>query len=600
MGTFVSRVVVDSDGTPLANAIGQIFDIDDTTNSTPLAITDIGGNPISGNQLIANNDGVTDEFICAANVVCKWVSGTTELLMVAFDQIPMAGTTGQVLQKLSATDWDVGWAGIPGMPVGGTTGQVLQKTSGTDYATAWTTPSATGNSVKTYGAIGDGVADDTAAIQAALNAGGAVYFPMGEYKVTAPLQVKLDGMSLIGEGSGHRTGATQPAIGVRIKAGPTFSGSAIILVQRAADDRPLSHIHISDLSVDGNNVSGPIDGIVFRASQSTIHHVSIWQCSGNGLRVRGYVSPAWDTYDTMFHNMLIGYCTLSGVLMDNDSADVHFSHCVFLENQDNMQDVGGASLQVTGCHFYGANRYNIFLNGSGTRSKFANCKIEGASQHGIVIDSTNGGYSDIQFVGNGISSVDQAAATNTYDLVIIQGPSGVGITRTAFIGNTFNSKGGFTVKPRFGINLSTGAAQGTVIVGNSFGSASSWGSAPVNNGSTSSTLPTIRANANCPDYQMPIVLTATATLNVDHAQGFPVEVNSATGVTITIPPNAQPGLQKGNVITLTQTGAGQVTIAPGSGVTLRTPRSLTTRAQWSTIRLRQTASNIWILEGDLT
>jgi hypothetical protein len=38
-----------------------------------------------------------------------------------------------------------------------------------------------------YGAIGDGVADDTAAVQAALDAGGIVYFPAGRYKVTSLL-----------------------------------------------------------------------------------------------------------------------------------------------------------------------------------------------------------------------------------------------------------------------------------------------------------------------------------------------------------------------------------------------------------------------------
>jgi hypothetical protein len=47
-------------------------------------------------------------------------------------------------------------------------------------------------SVKDFGAVGDGVADDTAAIQLALNAGqnGAVYFPTGTYKVSSPLTVK--------------------------------------------------------------------------------------------------------------------------------------------------------------------------------------------------------------------------------------------------------------------------------------------------------------------------------------------------------------------------------------------------------------------------
>lgn len=42
-------------------------------------------------------------------------------------------------------------------------------------------------SVKDYGAVGDGVTDDTAAIQAALDAGGDVYFPAGRYKVTSQL-----------------------------------------------------------------------------------------------------------------------------------------------------------------------------------------------------------------------------------------------------------------------------------------------------------------------------------------------------------------------------------------------------------------------------
>jgi hypothetical protein len=50
-------------------------------------------------------------------------------------------------------------------------------------------------SVKDFGAVGDGTTDDTAAIQAALNAGiaanKAVYFPGGTYKVTYLVQITL-------------------------------------------------------------------------------------------------------------------------------------------------------------------------------------------------------------------------------------------------------------------------------------------------------------------------------------------------------------------------------------------------------------------------
>ena len=71
-------------------------------------------------------------------------------------------------------------------------------------------------------------------------------------------------------------------------------------------------------------------------------------------------------------------------------------------------------------------------------------------------------------------------------------------------------------------------------------------------------------------------------------------------MTITIPANAQPGFQKGNKLEVTQTGTGQVTFAGAAGVNLRTPKSLTTRAQYSTVTLRLNGTNNWILDGDLT
>jgi len=596
MSRFLRQVVVDDQGKPLPGAIGQVYSIDDTAHTTPLSLFAPSGSPIPLNQLVANGDGVTPPFSTPNNPRVVWVSGAYETDMLAWDVIPTGGTVNQVLKKLSGADLDFDWEDAGGgIAQGGTTGQFLVKQSSADYATQWIDGVT---NVKSFGAIGDGTADDKVAIQAALDTGGSIYFPPGDYRVSGTLKITKDGTKIWGAGAGNRNGATQPAICTRIRGMTGLTGS-LLLVQRVADDRPLADIQISDMAFDGNVIAGPVDGIIFRASQSIITNCAIWAFSGVGLRVRGYAVPYWDTYDTRFHNLLIGQCTTAGVFLDNNSSDLHFSHCVFLNNFDNFVVSGGASHQITGCHFYGASRYNVFFNGSGSRTKFANCKIEAAAQHGVYIDSTLGGYADIQFTGCGFSQVDEASADNTWDLVHLTGPTSAAITRTTFVGNNFNLKGGSTKKNRFAINLASSAMQGTVITGNSFGTASHWGTAPLNNGTNSTVLGFIKGNAGLPDIISPVVKTASYTADPIDTLGV-IEMNSATAVTVTIPPNAQPGFQKGNVLTYTQTGAGQVTFVGGSGVTLRTPRSLTTRAQWSTVTLRLNGTNTWVLSGDLT
>jgi len=68
--------------------------------------------------------------------------------------------------------------------------------------------------VHAFGAVGDGVHDDTVAIQAAINAasaglGGVVYLPPGGYRTSAPLTLTTDSISLVGAGvdnaGGHGT-----------------------------------------------------------------------------------------------------------------------------------------------------------------------------------------------------------------------------------------------------------------------------------------------------------------------------------------------------------------------------------------------------------
>lgn len=59
-----------------------------------------------------------------------------------------------------------------------------------------------GINVKSYGAVGDGITDDTTSIQNAINAssGGIVFFPAGDYKISSTLTINTSGVHLVGEG----------------------------------------------------------------------------------------------------------------------------------------------------------------------------------------------------------------------------------------------------------------------------------------------------------------------------------------------------------------------------------------------------------------
>lgn len=68
-----------------------------------------------------------------------------------------AGAWGSVVASMKGAKGDAGAAGT-GVPAGGTTGQVLSKVSATDYAVQWTTPSGGGGSgLPTGGTVGQGL-----------------------------------------------------------------------------------------------------------------------------------------------------------------------------------------------------------------------------------------------------------------------------------------------------------------------------------------------------------------------------------------------------------------------------------------------------------
>jgi len=78
-----------------------------------------------------------------------------------------------------------------------------------------------------------------------------------------------------------------------------------------------------------------------------------------------------------------------------------------------------------------------------------------------------------------------------------------------------------------------------------------------------------------------------------------VTLNNASAITATVPPNASVAFPVGSQVNLVQTGAGQVTVAAGAGVTLRSQGSkLKLNGQYAAASLLKIATDEWVLIGN--
>ncbi len=78
------------------------------------------------------------------------------------------------------------------------------------------------------------------------------------------------------------------------------------------------------------------------------------------------------------------------------------------------------------------------------------------------------------------------------------------------------------------------------------------------------------------------------------------EFANASAITVTVPPNSSVAFPVGTQIEVTQTGAGKVTLAQGSGVTITSLASYKSIAgQYASATLYKRATDTWQLSGSL-
>jgi len=147
------------------------------------------------------------------------------------------------------------------------------------------------------GAVGNGVNDDTTAINNTLNAaspGQVVYLPYGQYLTSGPLLMP-PGVSLRGPSgavqSGGGTGANYGAVikpnGAWSAGGLPVSGviTLIDIVSSGSANTVVNRIDIRDLWIDGTSSAASVDGIAGWGAMDavTISRVGVYKATGRGV-----------------------------------------------------------------------------------------------------------------------------------------------------------------------------------------------------------------------------------------------------------------------------------------------------------------------------
>lgn len=152
-------------------------------------------------------------------------------------------------------------------------------------------------SVKDFGAIGDGVADDTIAFQNALAASKSVFVPAGLYRISSTLVLET-GSSLVGIGDGSEIRTTLP----------------ITLIHIAG-----SYNHLSNLKLSGGTVGLKFAGLSGPCVHSAIVDISIWQAQ-TGILLDGGYETSKPVYWNNFTRVLVAQPFVNGIHLKRSGA----------------------------------------------------------------------------------------------------------------------------------------------------------------------------------------------------------------------------------------------------------------------------------------
>ena len=271
-------------------------------------------------------------------------------------------------------------------------------------------------SVKDFGAIGDGVVDDTVAIQAALDSGAtSIYLPDGTYKVSAALVISANGTIVYGAGMSattvHSTNVSNENIFECVGTGPDAPNSK-------------QFITIKDLTVQGTSNGG--NGIYFEyCVDSTIERVQVKNCGSYGIFTDNAFSNSFRycrLIDNENHNMRLGAASNQIVVIG-----CRFQQAGTSNNKSGLQLSDGYGVSIIGCSME-SNNIGLEIE-QGQNIAVIGCYFEADRSQSIRIGSSSAAY-DVSIQDCYMDGLVGGVPTASYSILISNSSENISITNT--------------------------------------------------------------------------------------------------------------------------------------------------------------------------
>lgn len=230
-----------------------------------------------------------------------------------------------------------------------------------------------------YGAVGDGVTDDTAAIQAAINAAVVasqiVFMPAATYLVTDTINIPMY-TQIQGEHNyqNAKSYGIQP-LGTKIAFAPTTAKTLF----QASGPKLLGGIYRSSYMIKGLYLAGnSVDASgnsVYAIDIDSITYSTFCNISIDGFRtgIRAYA-----TINNRFENVHVANAFIQNVLYDGGTATTDvWSQCTFHYAPTGVNFTGvNLGVRFTDCLFEGLENYGVNIAKESFAHSFVNCYAE--------------------------------------------------------------------------------------------------------------------------------------------------------------------------------------------------------------------------------